>query len=76
MSKNSELLAKFVAYCEDNPEQRFWQALRNWSGYPFILVSELPPYMIHEYCAGYVLPLTYTFYFEAAPAPTPEEPAS
>lgn len=26
-----ETLESFVKYCEENPEQRFWQALRNWS---------------------------------------------
>lgn len=38
-SKNAELLADFVAYCEANPELRFWQVLRNWSGYGFVLVK-------------------------------------
>lgn len=38
--RNSEVLASFVAYCEAHPEWRFWQALRNWSGQSFILVSE------------------------------------
>jgi len=26
-----ETLESFVKYCEENPEQRFWQALRNWA---------------------------------------------
>ena len=34
------ILESFVRYCEQNPEQRFWQALRNWSGYNFVLVSD------------------------------------
>ena len=38
-SKNSKQLRKFVLYCLDNPEQRFWQALRNWAKVPFILKS-------------------------------------
>ena len=29
-------IAEFVAYCEQNPEQRLWQALRNFFGYDFI----------------------------------------
>jgi hypothetical protein len=42
-SKNKETLASFVAYCREHPEQRFWQALRNWAGVAFVLVSgELP----------------------------------
>jgi len=24
-------LSSFVSYCEAHPEQRFWQALRNWA---------------------------------------------
>ena len=35
-NKNARLLSSFVAYCEKHPEQRFWQALNNWSGFPFI----------------------------------------
>lgn len=37
MSKNSRLLAWFSDYCRQHPEERFWQALRNWSGSAFIL---------------------------------------
>lgn len=36
MTRNSELLKDFAAYCEANPTMRFWQALRNWSGFSFI----------------------------------------
>lgn len=35
-SKNLELLDDFVAYCNGHQEQRFWQALRNWSGASYI----------------------------------------
>lgn len=31
-TRNSTVLTDFVAYCEANPSQCFWQALRNWSG--------------------------------------------
>lgn len=30
-SKNNQKLISFTQYCLDNPEQRFWQALRNWA---------------------------------------------
>jgi hypothetical protein len=44
MSKNKTALDDFVEYCEKHPEERFWQALRNWSGAGFILAcKELPP---------------------------------
>lgn len=35
-TRNSVVLASFVAYCETHPDERFWQALRNWSGYHLI----------------------------------------
>lgn len=39
MNKNEKLLKDFTEYCKANPELRFWQALRNWSGWAFIRVS-------------------------------------
>lgn len=42
-TRNSEVLADFVEYCEDHPDHRFWQALRNWSGYPFVVVRSSMP---------------------------------
>lgn len=40
MNKNKELLDSFVAFCNEHPEYRFWQALRNWCGWPFVYVSD------------------------------------
>jgi len=40
MSKNSRLLASFTAYCREHPDERFWQALRNWSPYAFLYGSK------------------------------------
>lgn len=37
--KSQKLLKSFIKYCEENPEQRFYQALRNWSGWSFIRAS-------------------------------------
>ncbi len=39
MSKNNQLKS-FIAYCEKHPEERFWQAIRNFSGYAFIYGQE------------------------------------
>jgi hypothetical protein len=47
-TRNSEVLAAFVAYCKANPSQRFWQALLNWSGCGFIFASGVPLYEIHS----------------------------
>ncbi len=30
MNKNKDKLESFTKYCEQYPEQRFFQALRNW----------------------------------------------
>lgn len=38
-NRNSETLADFTAYCAAHPDERFWQALRSWSGYHLIMVS-------------------------------------
>jgi hypothetical protein len=33
----NKTLKSFIDYCLAHPQERFWQALRNWSGYNFIL---------------------------------------
>ena len=38
-TRNSKLLKSFTQYCKDNPKERFWQAIRNWSGYGFIIAD-------------------------------------
>lgn len=39
LSKNQKLLESFAEYCISHPEQRFWQALRNWSNVGYIYKS-------------------------------------
>jgi hypothetical protein len=39
MPKNQKMLESFIVYCKQNTDQRFWQALRNWSKVPFILIA-------------------------------------
>ena len=34
--KSGALIADFIAYCNSHRSERFWQALRNWSGADFI----------------------------------------
>lgn len=41
-TRNSEVLASFVAYCEAHPDLRFWQALMAWTGKYVILADKLP----------------------------------
>lgn len=38
--RSSEELAEFTRYCHEHPTQRFWQALRNWSGHNFIYATD------------------------------------
>lgn len=39
-SKNRKLLEEFIDYCIEHPEERFWQALRNWSGFNYIYANK------------------------------------
>ena len=40
MSKNEKTLQAFAEYCRAHPEERFWQALRNFSGFAYVGVAE------------------------------------
>lgn len=60
MSKNEKTLKSFTEYCNKHPEQRFWQALRNWSAFNFI-------YGGGQYVEGYGL--IDTFYLETEDNP-------
>lgn len=64
-SKNKTTLDSFIAYCKEHPEDRFWQALRNWSRWKFILVSNAPYYEL-DFTDG---SLRDTFYWENSHAP-------
>jgi hypothetical protein len=37
--KSRKELSSFILYCQNHPEERFWQALHNWSEYPTIYAS-------------------------------------
>lgn len=39
-AKNQTLKEGLIEYFINNPEQRFWQAIRNYSKYNFVLVSD------------------------------------
>jgi len=39
-SKNFKLLISFGKYCIFHPQERFWQALCNWSKHNFIYASD------------------------------------
>jgi len=57
--KNKTLLRSFVTYCNSHPDERFWQALRNWSGHQFIYTND-------ELCDS----CTDTFYWTKKTKPT------
>lgn len=54
MNKNKDLLADFAKYCEEHPEERFWQALRGWAGVLSILAV---------YSGGWINETEDTFYW-------------
>ncbi len=61
-TRNSEMLASFVHYCETHPQLRFWQALRNWCGWSFVLVAD-------ESNHANITDIKDTFYWEGKKAP-------
>ena len=61
--KSQDLLNDFADYCLKNPEERFWQVLRNWSGKNFILASDASSYERRKELAE------DTFYWEARNGP-------
>jgi hypothetical protein len=61
--KNKKTLNSFIVYCELHPEERFWQALRNWAGFSFIYDSNVPRANI-ELPAEANAYLEDTFYYE------------
>lgn len=71
MGKNARLLASLVLYCNEHPEERFWQALRNWSGENFILISNFAPHDFGKE-GGW---LEDTFYLEGMPNESPKRKA-
>ena len=41
MQNDGQTLESFLDYCEKNPAERFWQALRNWSGQDFVFFGNV-----------------------------------
>jgi hypothetical protein len=39
-SENKKLMLEFFDYCVYHQDQRFWQALRNWSGAEYIIFKK------------------------------------
>ena len=61
-SKNYKQIASFVEYCVKHPDEKFWQALRNWNqienpNHNFILTAEIDPNYTEHW-----INLTDTFY--------------
>lgn len=66
--KSEKLLSDFIWYCQSHPEERFWQALKNWSGYHFIRACEVKYLPVPEpnplMQSGYSENMYDTFHFE------------
>ena len=65
-TRNSKVLTDFIAYSILHPDERFWQALLNWSGKNFIVFSDRPPAYIKasDKDTGCYVSLVDTFYLE------------
>jgi hypothetical protein len=47
--KDQKLKMSFIDYLEKHPEQRFWQAVRNWAKVHFVLTStHFDPDMLNQ----------------------------
>ena len=65
-TRNSKLLLSFTVYCQNNPSQRFWQALRNWACVNFLITSKIAPCYLEEKFSMEIegAELQDTFYWE------------
>jgi hypothetical protein len=54
----------FIKYMEEHPSERFWQAASNFSGYSFIIASDILPDSPNQ---------LDTFYWEEKNHPTPKD---
>lgn len=43
MKTSVEMAQELLDYLKAHPEQRFWQALLNYTGLPYIAISPKPP---------------------------------
>lgn len=72
MNKNQQMLKSFTDYCKTHPEQRFFQALRNWvqmnidadCNFIYFAPSECLEWMMEEQDEKVVNSLKDTFYIE------------
>lgn len=40
-TRNSKILGDFVNFCIENPELRFWQALRTWAEIGYLMADDI-----------------------------------
>lgn len=67
-NNNSKDLISFMAYCANNKDLRFWQALRNWSGADYVYIQRGGgPVSTAIDIDGEHVQLQDTFYMDATP---------
>lgn len=50
MTKAEQLANDFLNYVKTHPNERFWQALRNWVGCGFIFISyKMSPELLNHF---------------------------
>lgn len=63
-SKNRMVLMSFINYCASHPDERFWQALRNWAGMSHIWACKIGKSPSIDLPATQVSHRCDTFYWE------------
>jgi hypothetical protein len=38
-TRNSKILRDFIKYCQEHENERWWQCVRNFSGFAYVCVS-------------------------------------
>jgi len=65
ISRNEKVASSFTQYLMEHPEQRFWQALRNWAGVGFVYTQKTGQFLVKANAMdGQDVQLVDTFYFE------------
>ena len=64
MNKTEQKAKQFLKHIQANPNERFWQALWNFTELPYILISDRPPIGQYKNTQGEEINLKDTYYLE------------
>ena len=64
MNKAEKIAKNLLKYIQANPQERFWQALLNFTHLPYILISDRPPMGQYKNTQGEEIDLKDTYNLE------------